>query len=364
MLAVLLRAPNAGPAAVARRAWALRRSPRRDGPPREAVRAAAAQALESPAGTGPRVALAPHAARAARSGRARPRASSPVASTLDARAAAGRRGRACAGTCSRCAAEHVQDGAVLVVDNASGEVLAYVGGSGDLGERPARRRHPRAPPGGLDAEAVSLRASRSTGACSPPASLLEDTPLDLAVAGGLYRPQNYDEQFRGLVSVRTALASSLNVPAVRTLELVGDEAAVELLRRLGFDGPARVGRLLRPVAGARLGRREPLGAGQRLSRARQRRRVEPAAPRRRRGRRAPRAASTPSARRSSSRASSPTARAAASRSASRTRSPRASGPRSRPAPARRCATTGASATRAATRSASGSATSRASRCAT
>ena len=38
------------------------------------------------------------------------------------------------------------------------------------------------------------------------------------------------------MSVRTALASSLNVPAVRALDLVGEEAAVELLRRLGFDG--------------------------------------------------------------------------------------------------------------------------------
>src|SRR5262249_52724922 len=54
--------------------------------------------------------------------------------------------------------------------------------------------------------------------------------------GGLYRPQNYDEQFRGLVSVRTALASSLNVPAVRTLALVGAEAFLQQLRKLGFIG--------------------------------------------------------------------------------------------------------------------------------
>ena len=45
----------------------------------------------------------------------------------------------------------------------------------------------------------------------------------LAVAGGLYRPRDYDAQFHGLVSARTALASSLNVPAVRTLGLVGGD---------------------------------------------------------------------------------------------------------------------------------------------
>ena len=59
---------------------------------------------------------------------------------------------------------------------------------------------------------------------------------------GLYRPHNYDERFRGLVSVRTALASSLNTPAVRTLGLVGGDA---------FVGPAsRVWASRRRPAGA------------------------------------------------------------------------------------------------------------------
>jgi penicillin-binding protein 1C len=57
------------------------------------------------------------------------------------------------------------------------------------------------------------------------------------VAGGLYRPRNYDDHFRGLVTARIALAGSLNVPAVRTLGLVGAEAMVQQLRRLGFDLP-------------------------------------------------------------------------------------------------------------------------------
>src|SRR5262249_8732804 len=52
------------------------------------------------------------------------------------------------------------------------------------------------------------------------ASLLDDSPLEIDTGNGLFRPRNYDAQFRGLVSVRTALAGSLNVPAVRTLLLV------------------------------------------------------------------------------------------------------------------------------------------------
>jgi penicillin-binding protein 1C len=74
-----------------------------------------------------------------------------------------------------------------------------------------------------------------------PASLLEDTPLDVPVLGGLYRPRNYDEQFRGLVSLRTALAASLNIPAVRTLALVGAETFVQQLRRLGLQGAIESG---------------------------------------------------------------------------------------------------------------------------
>jgi penicillin-binding protein 1C len=184
------------------------------------------------------------------------------------------------------------------------------------------------------------------------------------VAGGLYRPRNYDEGFKGLVSVRTALASSLNVPAVRALDLVGEEAAVELLRRLGFDGLRESGDYYGPSMAPRLGRREPVGARQCLPGARARRDVEPAPSRRRRGR----GRSSPRLFRSRGvpRLEHPrrSARAEASRSGSRTRSPRASGPRSRPAPARRCATTGASAIRAATRWVSGWATSGASPCET
>src|SRR5207244_25672 len=64
--------------------------------------------------------------------------------------------------------------------------------------------------------------------------------------GGLYRPQNYDEQFRGLVTVRTALAASLNVPAVRTLILVGAETFIQQLHKLGFGGLTESGEYYGP----------------------------------------------------------------------------------------------------------------------
>ncbi len=128
----------------------------------------------------------------------------------------------------------VNDGAVLVVENATGEVWAYVGGAGESSGAPW-----------VDA----IRAARQPGSALKPflyalalerhlltaASLVEDTPLELPEERGLYRPLDYDRQFRGLVSMRTALASSLNVPAVRTAELVGVEAFAAHLRELGLS---------------------------------------------------------------------------------------------------------------------------------
>lgn len=235
VLAVLLRAPNATPDVVVRRAWALReRTAVRVS--QEAVTKAVSVALYAAPATGPRVTLAPHVAsrllRSAQPGR-------PVRSTLDVRL-------------QRVATEvlrhhllavrerRVRDGAVLVVDTATGEVLAYVGGSGVLssaryvdGVRAGRQAGSTLKPFlyGLALEKHILT----------PASLLEDEALALAVAGGLYRPQNYDQHFRGLVSVRTALGASLNVPAVRTLELIGAEIFVQQLRRLGFAGLSESG---------------------------------------------------------------------------------------------------------------------------
>ncbi|HLX00593.1 MAG TPA: penicillin-binding protein 1C, partial [Trinickia sp.] len=66
------------------------------------------------------------------------------------------------------------------------------------------------------------------------ASLLDDAPLDLAAGGGLYMPQNYDKGFKGWVSVRTALGSSLNVPAVRTLVMVTPHRFAKTLTALGL----------------------------------------------------------------------------------------------------------------------------------
>ncbi len=244
VLAALIRGPNAGPAAVGRRVMALLKALGKSIGDEE-IAGALARSLEIPSGEGPRVALAPHVARRLLGPVGESSAAvQPVRSTLD-------------GALQRFAADvmrrhllaardrNVQDGALLVVDNATGDVLAYVGGSGDLSSAAfvdgvrARRQAGSALKPFLYGLALERRLVT-------PASLLEDMPLDLSVAGGLFRPKNYDERFRGLVTVRTALAGSVNVPAVRTLDLVGLETFVAQLRRLGFDGLTESGEYYGP----------------------------------------------------------------------------------------------------------------------
>jgi penicillin-binding protein 1C len=131
--------------------------------------------------------------------------------------------------------DRARDGAVIVVDNGSGDVLAYVGGIG----------------GSSTASHVdNADAPRQAGSTLKPflygqaiergyltaASILDDSPVQLDTATGLYVPRDYDNQFRGPVSARTALAASLNVPAVRVLLLDGVEAFRDRLWDLGYRG--------------------------------------------------------------------------------------------------------------------------------
>jgi penicillin-binding protein 1C len=128
---------------------------------------------------------------------------------------------------------NVEDGAAVVLDNASGEILAWVGSSGTLSQA---------------SEVDGVTALRQPGSTLKPflyaqalaekritaASLIEDSSAHIPTQNGLYIPQNYDRRFKGWVSARTALASSLNVPAVRTLVMVTPDAFFEQLKRLGL----------------------------------------------------------------------------------------------------------------------------------
>lgn len=69
-----------------------------------------------------------------------------------------------------------------------------------------------------------------------PATILADIPSHYRTAEGLDAPENYDKRFRGPVTATTALASSLNVPAMRLLQsLGGAEVLLSFLHRCGFQ---------------------------------------------------------------------------------------------------------------------------------
>lgn len=156
-----------------------------------------------------------------------------VSTTLDARVQRLAH-RALRDRLAALAGRNARDGAALVVDNGTGEVLAWVGSAGPASRAPrvdgvlARRQAGSTLKPFLYGLALERRLLTA-------ASLLEDTPLALDTGVGIYAPNNYDRDFRGLVSVRTALAASLNVPAVRTLDLLGVAAFHDRLRALGYD---------------------------------------------------------------------------------------------------------------------------------
>ncbi len=228
VMAALVRAPNARREIVARRALALSLAMPIEGPARDEVEAAVASAFDHHSSAIARENLAPHLA-----GRMLTQANGTARCTLDRdlqRVAV----ESLAAHVAEVRERGVNDGAVLVVENATGEVWAYVGGAGeDSGAPWVDAIHAARQPGSALKPflyALALERHLLTAA-----SLVEDTPLELPEERGLYRPLDYDRQFRGLVSMRTALASSLNVPAVRTAELVGVEAFAAHLRELGLS---------------------------------------------------------------------------------------------------------------------------------
>lgn len=132
----------------------------------------------------------------------------------------------------------VAHGAVVVLDNASGDVLAWVGSPdffadsvGQVDMVVSRRQ----PGSALKPFLYALAFDRGFTA----ATVLPDVPRTYATSGGPYSPQNYDRRFRGPVRAREALASSYNVPAVELAERLGTGALLATLHDAGFASLTR-----------------------------------------------------------------------------------------------------------------------------
>ena len=128
-------------------------------------------------------------------------------------------------------------GAVVVLDPKNGSVLALVGGRDYRRSQFNRAIQARRQPGSLFKPFVYLAALEAAregqvGQLTA-ASLLADEPVTFESGTGPWSPQNYDKQFHGPITVRSALEQSLNVPAVQAAKTVGTKPIVQLLHRLG-----------------------------------------------------------------------------------------------------------------------------------
>jgi penicillin-binding protein 1C len=130
---------------------------------------------------------------------------------------------------------HATAAAVVVLDNASGEVLAWVGAPDFLDEQRLGQNDgvlAQRQPGSTLKPFVYAVALEDLG--WTPATLLPDVELHLSTEHGDYSPHNYDGQMHGPVRLRDALANSYNVPAVHAASVVGPGRVLARLQALGM----------------------------------------------------------------------------------------------------------------------------------
>lgn len=129
---------------------------------------------------------------------------------------------------------NVTNGAILVTRPATGEILAMVGSvdyfsvpSGAFNVTTALRQ----PGSSIKPVMYSLALEKGFTA----ATILDDTPVVFNIAGTeAYRPVNYDNRFHGKIPLRYALANSYNVPAVKTLSVIGVDSFINHAQKMGI----------------------------------------------------------------------------------------------------------------------------------
>jgi len=130
------------------------------------------------------------------------------------------------------ALEGVSDMAAIVIDNFSGEIVAYVGNASPDRDRPGRQVDIASAPRstGSILKPFLYAAALEEGVILP-RTILPDIPINLSG----FAPQNFDRQFYGAVPANEALARSLNVPAVFLLRQYGVPKFLSLLQQAGLS---------------------------------------------------------------------------------------------------------------------------------
>jgi penicillin-binding protein 1A len=128
------------------------------------------------------------------------------------------------------------EGAVLAVDNHTGQIMAMVGGSNFVRSQFNRSTQALRQVGSLFKPFVYMAAvDRGFTA----ATEVDDVPMSF-VAGPnqpLYEPKNYDREYQGRITLRRALEQSRNVPAVKMMEMLTPPEVIKYARKLGVTSP-------------------------------------------------------------------------------------------------------------------------------
>jgi penicillin-binding protein 1A len=128
------------------------------------------------------------------------------------------------------------EGAVLAIENRTGQVLAMIGGESFERSQFNRATQALRQVGSLFKPFV-FTAAIDRGYTAQ--SLLDDSPASFEVGPGqpLYQPRNYDHEYHGMVTIREALEGSRNVPTIRLMAALGPRQVVNYARQLGITAP-------------------------------------------------------------------------------------------------------------------------------
>jgi penicillin-binding protein 1A len=123
------------------------------------------------------------------------------------------------------------EGALVAIDNATGEIKAMVGGR-DFNLSKFNRATQALRQVGSSFKPYVYTAAIDGGAS--PDDTIVDTPTTFQTASGPYIPHNYDEKFEGTITLRRALAQSRNIPALKLADQIGIKTVIEYAHRMGI----------------------------------------------------------------------------------------------------------------------------------
>jgi penicillin-binding protein 1A len=123
-------------------------------------------------------------------------------------------------------------GALLAIDNATGDVKAMIGGR-DFNQSKFNRATQALRQVGSSFKPYVYTAAIDQGAT--PDDTVVDAPVTFVTSSGPYSPHNYDEKFEGIITLRHALAESRNIPAVRLAEHLGMRNVIDYAHRFGIN---------------------------------------------------------------------------------------------------------------------------------